>query len=603
MSLLSLLLLGSTASAADGVAAGAAAPAINAQSFRPSVDSTVYFRLTDSRLPAAGLGWRATTSWSRDPLTWTDILGEETALLRNVVQTDLAVSTTVGRARLAVDVPVLWRSAGGSVADATGLGDIVLDAKVALATGTQGLAVSGRALLPTSTVGAPLAGPLGAELELNADRPLSDRTQAALVAGVTLRGGQDMENVDWGPQLRLGAGVGHQLRPDLGLVAEVDLQPALASIDVPEGRPAEALVGANVATSRLLVRPAFAIGLTDAVSTPAWRAILAIAGRPAADTDGDGITDGADACPAAPEDADAWEDTDGCPEPTRVAFTIVDSDGQPVPDAQWSAAEQSGPSGGDGLFPAGPLTVAVGAAPVAATVPAGPPTTLVLTVPAPRGTLAVTVVDPTGAPIPGATWSATGATAVDARAAGAAPLRPGAYVVAAAATGFTAANAPVTLAAGADQALVVTLTPVRAALSATRIDLRDSVYFETAKAIIKPESYALLDEVAAILRAHPELTRVRIEGHTDSRGDAGANRRLSDARAAAVRAHLIDKGIAAERLESIGHGEDKPLVAEKTPADQARNRRVDFTIVARSDAGAATPVQTVPTGGDTPKGP
>lgn len=600
MSFLSLLLVGAAA-AADGVAAGATAPAINAQSFRPSTDSTVYFRLTDSRLPTGGLGWRATTSWSRDPLTWTDIFGEETALLRDVVQTDLAASGTFGRVRLAVDVPVVWRSAGGTVPDATGLGDITLDAKAALATGTQGLAVSARALLPTSTLGAPLGGPLGGELELNADRPLGARTQAALAAGLTLRGGQDMENVDWGTQLRVGAGLGHQLRPDLGLVAEVDLQPSLAGLGVPEGRPAEALVGANIATPRVWVRPAVAVGLADAVSTPAWRAIVAVAGRPAADADRDGIADAVDACPGAAEDVDAWDDTDGCPEPTTVTITVVDSDGQPVPDAPWAAADQSGTAGSSAAFPAGPLTLVSGATTQAATVPAGPPTTLVLTVPAPRGALTVRLVDPSGAPIAGASWSATGAAAVDARPAGEAPLRPGDYVVAAAAPGFVGASAPVALARDAAQELVITLTPAKATVSGARIDLRDSVYFETAKAIIKPESFALLDEVAGILRAHPELTRVRIEGHTDSRGDAAANRRLSDARAAAVRSYLIEKGIAADRLESIGHGEDKPLVAEKTPADQARNRRVDFLIVARSDAAAPGPVQTVPTGGDTPK--
>ena len=93
----------------------------------------------------------------------------------------------------------------------------------------------------------------------------------------------------------------------------------------------------------------------------------------------------------------------------------------------------------------------------------------------------------------------------------------------------------------------------------------------------------MLDEVADIVKAHPELTRVAIEGHTDSRGDNAANKRLSQARAEAVMRYLVDKGVAADRLEARGFGEEKPLVKETADADRARNRRVDFRVAARSD--------------------
>ena len=89
--------------------------------------------------------------------------------------------------------------------------------------------------------------------------------------------------------------------------------------------------------------------------------------------------------------------------------------------------------------------------------------------------------------------------------------------------------------------------------------------------------------MANILLDHPELTKIRIEGHTDSRGGADYNRKLSDKRAAAVRDFLIEKGVEAERLESIGYGEDKPLDKRNNAEAWEKNRRVDFFVVERDE--------------------
>ena len=83
-------------------------------------------------------------------------------------------------------------------------------------------------------------------------------------------------------------------------------------------------------------------------------------------------------------------------------------------------------------------------------------------------------------------------------------------------------------------------------------------------------------------KARTDLLALRIEGHTDSRGSAESNRRLSDARAASVRAYLIDKGIAAERL-GVGIGEDQPVDDRNVAEAWERNRRVEFIIEAWSD--------------------
>lgn len=107
----------------------------------------------------------------------------------------------------------------------------------------------------------------------------------------------------------------------------------------------------------------------------------------------------------------------------------------------------------------------------------------------------------------------------------------------------------------------------------------DKVYFETAKAAIKSQSFNLLDQVAATLKANRQLTRVRIEGHTDDRGQAKYNLQLSQSRANAVREYLVAKGVEANRLESQGYGKSKPIDTNRTIMGRANNRRVEFRIL------------------------
>ncbi|BEQ13470.1 OmpA family protein [Desulfoferula mesophila] len=101
------------------------------------------------------------------------------------------------------------------------------------------------------------------------------------------------------------------------------------------------------------------------------------------------------------------------------------------------------------------------------------------------------------------------------------------------------------------------------------------VHFDTAKAIIKPESYPLIDQVAGMLKQHPEL-KVSVEGYTDNVGSPQANQKLSEARAQAVVAALTAKGVAASRLQAKGWGEQKPVADNATAAGQALNRRVEL---------------------------
>lgn len=112
-----------------------------------------------------------------------------------------------------------------------------------------------------------------------------------------------------------------------------------------------------------------------------------------------------------------------------------------------------------------------------------------------------------------------------------------------------------------------------------KIDLRGAVNFDTGKASIKRESWTVLDQVAKVLRENPQVKRVRIDGHTDSQGSAALNRSLSKKRAEAVVQYLIEKGIARERFDSAGFGEDQPIADNKTALGRAKNRRVEFTVL------------------------
>lgn len=125
--------------------------------------------------------------------------------------------------------------------------------------------------------------------------------------------------------------------------------------------------------------------------------------------------------------------------------------------------------------------------------------------------------------------------------------------------------------------------PPRILLKAERVEINERVQFAVGSAVIDARSHGLLDEIAALLRDHPELLLLEIQGHTDTTGDAATNRTLSEARAAAVRDYLVTGGVEAERLQSAGYGPDRPLVEGDEPASLARNRRVEILVLERAE--------------------
>ncbi len=101
------------------------------------------------------------------------------------------------------------------------------------------------------------------------------------------------------------------------------------------------------------------------------------------------------------------------------------------------------------------------------------------------------------------------------------------------------------------------------------------VTFETGRSALKPDSYTILDIVAASLVANADI-RIEIGGHTDNTGASATNLRLSQARADAVRAYLATKGVGPERMVSKGYGASQPVAPNTTATGRAQNRRVEL---------------------------
>lgn len=121
--------------------------------------------------------------------------------------------------------------------------------------------------------------------------------------------------------------------------------------------------------------------------------------------------------------------------------------------------------------------------------------------------------------------------------------------------------------------------PPRVRIEARQIKITEQIKFRTDSAEILPESDGVLYEVRDTLNEHPEIRRVRVEGHTDSTGDPGYNRDLSQRRAEAVSSWLVRHGVDANRLYSLGVGPDRPIDTNATEEGRRNNRRVEFHIV------------------------
>src|SRR6266851_1439728 len=121
----------------------------------------------------------------------------------------------------------------------------------------------------------------------------------------------------------------------------------------------------------------------------------------------------------------------------------------------------------------------------------------------------------------------------------------------------------------------------KVAMREDRIDILEKVQFAPGSARIRPRSFAMLDQVVSVLKTHPDVVRVQVEGHTDSTGSARTNTALSQARAESVVAYLVSHGIERSRLEARGFGPSRPLATNVTRTGREANRRVEFRVLER----------------------
>jgi outer membrane protein OmpA-like peptidoglycan-associated protein len=304
-------------------------------------------------------------------------------------------------------------------------------------------------------------------------------------------------------------------------------------------------------------------------ANPDFRAFISIVFEPnIGDRDGDGIKDDVDKCPDEPEDFDGFEDEDGCPDPDndRDGFPDVDDkcpnipgpppdgcpehatndrDGDGIPDDVDKCPDE--PEDFDGFQDADgcpdPDNDGDGIPDVDDLCPNDPEDK--------DG-----FEDADGCPDPDNDHD--GIPDKDDKC----PNEPETY------NGFEDADGC------PDRGRVI--------VTDTSIEILDMIYFEFDKAIIKKESYPILDAVAATLQGNPAIQLIEIQGHTDERGDDNYNLDLSDRRSKSVRQYLIDKGVDEKRMTAQGYGETQPLDRRHNEAAWAKNRRVAFLILKRS---------------------
>ncbi len=383
-----------------------------------------------------------------------------------------------------------------------------------------------------------------------------------------------VENTELGHEVTYGAGLGVSVVPDeFVLIAEVYGAAAVQDISSDSAsNPFEGLAGFRWFSAPGVVwTTGFGLGIVADYGTPTWRVFTGLAwdpqerdrdrdgilddvdqcpddpedkddyqdldGCPELDNDSDGLPDRVDACPLDPEDRDDYEDADGCPDPDNDGDTILDPRDQcPNQPETFNGFDDTDGCPDEGDRDQDGIPDARDQCPDDPEDKDG-------------------FEDENGCPDPDNDKDGIldGADKC--------PLEP--EVV----NGIE------------DEDGCPDKGEVKVRVTGDRIEILEKVFFESSRAVIKPVSYDVLNQVAAVLKRAPNITLVEVAGHTDSRGARGYNQTLSQRRAAAVRAYLLERGLEASRLRAKGYGEDQPIETNRTRDGRAANRRVEFRII------------------------
>jgi outer membrane protein OmpA-like peptidoglycan-associated protein len=515
---------------------------------------------------------RLSATFADDPLVARDpATNDEYAIIDEQAGFHLSVGMAIDIVQLYAQLPLFTQDPASPPADSTvsiarpdgtGLGDLRFGARLTLLKRDPfELALAADILLPTGSKSAAASdGTVAVQPRVIVSRALWARSFLSASAGVSLRESEGVDNLKLGSELLFSLGAFFDVLSGFGPVAEVSGATIFDNAFKDDHTPMEATIGARYATDEWTAQGGLGTGLTSGVGTPDVRAIAVLGYRPAADeepeaapvdgdADRDGILDSQDACPRVAEDRDGFEDDDGCPEADNDKDGIVDaSDGCPLePEDTDDFEDQNGcpepDNDGDGLLDADDNC------PLEAEDKDG-------------------FEDQDGCPDPDndkdGILDPKDACPLDAETKDGKDDEDGCPDL------------------------------IRVDREEGRIQILDKIHFATNSDRILERSFALLEEMAKSLVAHPELGAIAIEGHTDSKGSNEANRKLSQRRADSVLKFLVERGVPSARLSAIGHGEEQPIENNTTEAGRAENRRVEFKlkdfVSADGDtAGAATP--------------
>ncbi|MCC6623333.1 MAG: OmpA family protein [Deltaproteobacteria bacterium] len=558
-------------------------PRINTQTFRPSPHAWDVFATLSSEMPEA-MEWAAALwiSYGQNPLVFVDASG--TRPDHEAIQTQLSLHATGGFSILdwlsvGLEVPVFLINDGqdaGFVAldpiPSTALGDVRLSAKVGIlrrdpGANGLGLAVELPVSLPTGDADAFVSDGFSFIPALALDLRLGDFLVAGNV-GVRLRNTE---------RLPFQTEVGHELvfRVGMSLAAVPGVLTIMGEVIGTSHNFAESnntyvegLLGARLAIGKdgLHVTVAGGRGFAEGYGSTALRIVGQVGwappqlgdrdkdgigdekdkcpddpedkdgfededGCPDADNDKDGVRDGGDKCPSEPEDVDGFKDDDGCPDGDNDGDGLADDEDGPGGACKNDAEDVDGFEDGDGcpdldndrdgVLDAGDQCKDQ---------------------PEDRDNFQ----DDDGCPDPDN--DGDGILDVD------------------------------------DDCPMDPTNKCGVTFSTCEIVITETVYFEYDSDVIKPESYGILDAVAALMSTRDVVKKVEVQGHTDNDGDDAYNLGLSQRRAESVVAYMKGKGIAVDRMVAKGYGETKPIASNKGAAGRAKNRRVQFIILEPSQA-------------------
>jgi len=382
---------------------------------------------------------------------------------------------------------------------------------------------------------------IGGWFELFTTFNIGDHVRIPLNIGYKTSFTQEIQTLRLGSQLTWGGGLQVLMGDDrFMLTAETFGRTAAASATGFGGReetPLEVLGGFKYnGRTGLSVGVAGTAGVTPGYGAPDWRMIGLLGFTmpekeevvAVLDADGDGIPDDVDQCPTDPEDMDGFQDEDGCPDFDNDGDGVLDADdGCPMDaeDIDGFEDEDGCPdpdNDGDGILDADDKCP---------------------NEPGPPENDGCPDADRDGDGVPDRVDNC--------------PDEPG-----------TIENQ------GCQAAQLVVIGD-------GQLEILEKVFFRTGSAKLQPRSFVLLDNVAAVLNAHPEIPLIRVEGHTDSTGALKYNMRLSQKRAETVVRYLVGRGkVSRGRLLAEGFGPTRPVVPDARTRDElAQNRRVEFHIV------------------------